>query len=367
MSNFRSLFFDLKKYRKFINQELTSQNIGVNRKNTIFWLFWKILYFHWWNFTHEFDHIDSIVVNRSNDSIEAWSSGLCVSSILLLLVATITNTHNALRTNVFLGVNKVVCSSRSFNLLSFSSRSTEDVFKVNANWFFFIFLSVKDTRTNIQYQVACIFHSIVVHIWRSSFVIFQKRTRLHICFTSQERWTVCFRCENLWTYISQFLIFSIKFLAVFRSSIHHAIWFLQISNTSWSRRAKVRNLLQTLVDVSRDLVWTSGSVLDWTSNAFRSYCNISENFWLHRSHCIRLFCLVFVILNSSLFCNIQDSWLFHTIAFLRSWNSCWSTSYIFKSFWLYRNDWFVNCDFLHSAQNHIVVVVYHQILSFEKT
>lgn len=314
----------------------------------------------------KFDRIVSKVVDRSNDNSEAWSSDLCVSSIASLLVATINCKRNALQKNVFLDEDTIVCSSVSFNLSAFFSRSNASAFIINAKKFLFTFLFVKDKRTTFQYQDVCIFHSRSLHIETLSSVIFQKRTPIHICFTLQERETVCSHCENLWTYISQFQTYEVKFLVVFRSSIHHAIWFLQILNISWSQRAKVRSLLRSLVHVSLVLVWTLGSVLDWTSSAFRSYCRIWRSFWSHRSRCILQFYLATFICNSCAFCSKQDIELFHTVQDLQSWSDLLSQENIFKSFWSYRIYWFANCDFWSFLHNHIVVAKYHWIHSLLK-
>ena len=231
-------------------------------KIILFWLFWKILYFHSWKIIHELNRIDPEVVNHSYDNNEAWFLGLNVSSISSLLVAIIKNKHNALRMNVFLDEDKVVYFSESFNLLSFFSLSEANVFIINANWFLFIFLSVINRWKAFQYQDVCISDSICFHIQTLSSVIFQKKILIHICFISQELWIVCSRCENLWTYIWQFLIFSIKFLVEFQSSVHHAVWFLLTLNIFWLQRAEVQNLHLTSVHVSLDLVWTSEFVLD---------------------------------------------------------------------------------------------------------
>lgn len=289
-------------------------------KIILFWLFWKTFYFHGWKFIHESNHIDPVIENHSYDNNEAWFLGLNVSSISLLLVVIIKNKHNALRMNVFLDEDKVVYFSESFNLLSFFSLSKANVFIINVNWFLFIFLFVINKWKAFQYQDVCISDSICFHIQTLSSVIFQKKTLIHICFTSQELWIVCSHCENLWTYIWQFQTFSIKFLVEFQSSVHHAIWFLHFLNIFWLQCVIIQSLHLTSVHVSLGLVWTLESVLDWISDAFKEYCRIWKNFWLHISHYIQQFCLEFFILNFLLFYNIQDNWLFHTIQVVQSWN-----------------------------------------------
>ena len=323
LSNFLALFFIRKILFKIFNSELIFQNEGRNLKIILFWLFWKILYFHGWKIIHESNHIVQAIVNRSNDNSEAWFLGLCVSSISLLLVAIIKNKHNALRMNVFLDEDKAFCFSESFILSSFFSQSKENVFIINQNWFLFTFLSVINKRTAFQYQDVCISDSIDSHIQKLSFEAFQKRILIHIYFTSQELWIVCFHCENLWTYIWQFQIFSIKFLVVFQSSVHHAIWFLLILKIVWLLCALVDNLLRSLAHVSLALVWTSESVLDWISSSFISYCRTWKNIWLHKSHCIQHICSVLFICNFCAFCNIQDIEWFHIVQFLQAWIVAW--------------------------------------------